>query len=49
MSAVGDGGANAVFNTTGNPIIDLRLDEYGNGVVGAYSRKVTGRTLQPGQ
>tara|TARA_B100000700_G_C14279717_1_gene505332 strand:- start:48 stop:197 length:150 start_codon:yes stop_codon:yes gene_type:complete len=49
LGAVGDGGAIAVFNTTGNPIIDSRLDKYGNGVVGADSRKITGRTLQPGQ
>ena len=49
LGAVGDGGAIAVFNTTGNPIIDLRLDKYGNGVVGADSRKITGRTLKPGQ
>jgi len=29
-------------------VVQLRADEYGNGVVGAYDRKSKGRTLKPG-
>ncbi len=48
LGAVSDGGAIAIFHKTGDPIIDLYPNEYGNGVVGAYDRKGEGRTLQPG-
>ena len=48
MGAVSGGGAIAGFNKTGDQIIDLQPDEYGNGVVWAGNRKGMGRTLQPG-
>ena len=44
----GSGGMMVVCNKTGEQIVQLRADEYGNGVVGAWNRKGTGRTLQPG-
>jgi len=37
-----------LHNKTGESIITLQADEYGNGVVGAWNRKGKGRTLQPG-
>ena len=43
-----NGGGFAITNKTGEEVIQLRVDEYGNGVVGAYNRKGMGRTLQPG-
>jgi hypothetical protein len=43
-----NGGLISVSNKTGEPIILLEADEYGNGVVGAYNRKGMGRTLKPG-
>ena len=36
------------FNKTGEAVVQLSADDYGNGVVGAYNRKGKGRTLQPG-
>ena len=36
------------FNKTGEGVVQLSVDDYGNGVVGAYHRKGKGRTLQPG-
>ena len=33
---------------TGESIVQMYADEYGNGVVGAYNRKGKGRTLEPG-
>ena len=42
-----NGGVAYVFNKTGESIAQMRADEYGNGVVGAYNRKGKGRTLQP--
>ena len=44
----GYGGIVRLYNKTGEEIVQLRADEYGNGVVGAYNRKGKGRTLQPG-
>ena len=35
-------------NKTGETVVQLEADEYGNGLVGAYNRKGMGRTLQPG-
>ena len=43
-----NGGIVQVFNKTGEEIVQLYTDEYGNGVVGAYNRKGKGRTLKPG-
>jgi hypothetical protein len=42
------GGSLTVFNKTGEEVVQLFADEYGNGVVGAFNRKGKGRTLQPG-
>jgi hypothetical protein len=36
------------YNKTGEAVVQLSADDYGNGVVGAYNRKGKGRTLQPG-
>ena len=36
------------YNKTGESVVQLHADEYGNGVVGAYNRKGMGRTLEPG-
>ena len=38
----------AAYNKTGEEVVQLRADEYGNGLVGAYHRKGMGRTLKPG-
>jgi len=50
LSATADnnGGFIQVFNKTGEGIVDMGADEYGNGLVGAWNRKGKGRTLQPG-
>ena len=48
LNATDTGGMIAVFNKTGDGVVQLRADEYGNGVVGAYNRKGKGRTLEPG-
>ena len=48
LSARDTGGAVQVFNKTGEDVVQLRPDEYGNGLVGAYNRKGEGRTLKPG-
>ena len=42
------GGSLTVFNKTGEGIAQVKADDYGNGVVGAWNRKGKGRTLQPG-
>ena len=42
------GGAIMVYNKTGEGIVQVAADEYGNGLVGAYNRKGRGRTLKPG-
>ena len=44
----GVGGVIAVSNKTGETVVQMHADEYGNGLVGAYNRKGKGRTLQPG-
>ena len=48
LTASDNGGMVCVSNKTGEVIVDLNADEYGNGVVGAWNRKGKGRTLQPG-
>ena len=47
-STEGDGFLLKGYNKTGETVVDLRSDEYGDGVVGAYNRKGMGRTLKPG-
>ena len=42
------GGMINVYNKTGEDVVQMYADEYGNGVVGAYNRKGKGRTLQFG-
>ncbi len=48
LTSTDNGGGVVVFNKTGEYIAEMRADEYGNGLVGAYNRKGMGRTLQPG-
>jgi hypothetical protein len=48
LSGTENGGAIVVFNKTGETIVTLDADEYGNGEVGAWNRKGKGRTLKPG-
>ena len=43
-----NGGCIGIVNKTGETVVELKADEYGNGLVGAYNRKGMGRTLQPG-
>ena len=42
------GGYLVIKNKTGETIVQLYADDYGNGVVGAWNRKGEGRTLTPG-
>ena len=35
------------YNKTGEGVVQMTADEYGNGVVGAYNRKGVGTTLKP--
>jgi len=37
------------YNKTGEGVVQLSVDDYGNGVVGAYNRKGKGRTLESRQ
>ena len=48
LGANDNGGAVFVYNKTSESIATMNADEYGNGKVGAWSRKGRGRTLQPG-
>ncbi len=43
-----NGGVLNLYNKTGENVVELRVDEYGNGIVGAYNRKGLGRALKPG-
>ena len=43
-----DGGMVGVKNKTGEIIVGIKADEYGNGVVWAGNRKGKGNTLKPG-
>ncbi len=42
-----NGGSIKVLNKTGEEVVTLGVDEYGNGQVGAWNRKGVGRTLEP--
>ena len=46
--AGGNGFGFAGFNKTGEGVVEIYADDYGNGVVGAFNRKGKGRTLKPG-
>jgi len=48
LNATDNGGLVEVSNKTGEPIVSMLADEYGNGVIGAWNRKGKGKTLQPG-
>ena len=48
LNSTDSGGVVQVSNKTGEPIAQMRADDYGNGVVGAWNRKGKGRTLEPG-
>ena len=48
LSSNGNGGATEVSNKTGEGIVQMYADEYGNGMVYAGTRKGKGRTLEPG-
>ena len=48
VPTIDTGGMVAVFNKTGESVVQLLADEYGNGLVGAWNRKGKGRTLKPG-
>ena len=48
LSASDSGGMISVYNRTGEEIVEMRADEYGNGYIGSWDRKGKGRTLQPG-
>ena len=48
LTASPNGGLVEVFNTAGEDVVQMYADDYGNGVVGAYNRKGTGRTLESG-
>ena len=43
-----NGLAITVNNKTGEEVVQISVDEDGNGVVGAFNRKGVGRTLTPG-
>ncbi len=43
-----NGGLMEIYNKTNESVVQLRVDEYGNGLVGAYNRKGLGKTLTPG-
>ena len=50
-AGAGSDGAGFLFqgyNKTGEGVVQLAVDDYGNGVVGAFNRKGKGRTLKPG-
>jgi len=38
----------SVNSKTGESVVQLSVDDYGNGEVDAYNRKGEGRTLEPG-
>ena len=48
LGATTSGGVVNVYNKTGESIVQIYADDYGNGFVGAYNRKGMGRSLQPG-
>jgi len=49
LSANSERGGNlGLNNKTGDEVVQIHADEYGDGVVGTYNRQGMGRTLQPG-
>jgi hypothetical protein len=48
LGATHTGGGVWVKHRTGEDIATMKVDEYGDGLVGAYDRKGMGRTLKPG-
>ena len=48
LTADEDGGDIRILNKTGEEVVQIHVDEYGNGYVGAFNRKGMGKTLQPG-
>jgi len=48
LTSTDNGGMVYVMNKTNETIADMKADEYGNGMVGAYNSKGDGRTLKPG-
>ena len=48
LTSTDNGGMVYVMNKTNETIADMKADEYGNGLVGAYNSKGDGRTLKPG-
>lgn len=43
-----DGARVKLYNKTGEGVVEIYADKYGNGVVGAFDRKGMGKTLKPG-
>ena len=48
VSSLEHGGNLTIWNKTGERVCTMEVDEYGNGVVGAYNRKGKGKVLKPG-
>jgi len=48
LTSTDNGGMVYIMNKTNERIADMKADEYGNGLVGAYNSKGDGRTLKPG-
>ena len=48
LNSTDSGGVVQVSNKTGEPIAQMRADDYGNGEVWAGDRKGDGRSLKPG-
>jgi len=48
LTSTDNGGMVYVMNKTNETIADMKADEYGNGLVGAYNSKGDGGTLKPG-
>ena len=48
LTSTDNGGMVYVMNKTNETIADMKADEYGNGLVGAYNSKRDWRTLKPG-
>ena len=46
--AADTGGELSIFNKTNEEVCTLKVDEYGNGLIGAWDRTGKGRTLKPG-
>ena len=47
LGANDNGGRIGVTNKTGEEVVTLTVDAYGNGKVGAWNREAKGRTLTP--